>query len=128
MTHDIDEAIRLGDRIAVLREGGVLAQYASPDEVLANPADEFVARFVGADRALKRLALRRLSELTLEPAEPAAAAGGAALTSSTTLRDALSIMLAEGTRRCSVRDERGTVLGSISLERIAGLLSGDGRR
>ena len=58
VTHDIDEAIKLGDRIAILREGGVLAQYAPPDELLAAPADEFVARFVGADRGLKRLALQ----------------------------------------------------------------------
>ena len=47
VTHDIDEAILIGDRIAILREGGVLAQYDTPDELLAHPADEFVARFVG---------------------------------------------------------------------------------
>src|SRR5207248_10765738 len=67
VTHDIDEAIKLGDKIAILREGGVLAQYDAPDAVLAAPADDFVARFVGADRGLKRLALRRLSEVELEP-------------------------------------------------------------
>ena len=60
VTHDIDEAIKLGDRIALLREGGHLAQYDTPDRILAHPADDFVARFVGADRGLKRLALRRL--------------------------------------------------------------------
>jgi osmoprotectant transport system ATP-binding protein len=60
VTHDIDEAIKLGDRIALLREGGHLAQYDTPDRMLAHPADDFVARFVGADRGLKRLALRRL--------------------------------------------------------------------
>src|SRR5205823_10779391 len=67
VTHDIDEAIKLGDRIAILREGGVLAQYDTPDRILAAPADDFVARFVGADRGLKRLALRKLSEVELEP-------------------------------------------------------------
>ena len=67
VTHDIDEAITLGDRIAILREGGVLAQYATPDEVLAHPADEFVAKFIGEDRALRRLALRRLADIELEP-------------------------------------------------------------
>ena len=67
VTHDIDEAIKLGDRIAILREGGVLAQYDTPEEILAHPADDFVARFVGADRGLKRLALRRLSEIELDP-------------------------------------------------------------
>ena len=59
MTHDIDEAIKMGDRIAILREGGVLAQYDTPDAILATPVDDFVARFVGADRGLKRLSLRR---------------------------------------------------------------------
>ena len=61
VTHDIDEAILLGDRIAILREGGVLVQYDTPDAILAHPADDFVARFVGADRGLKRLSLKRLS-------------------------------------------------------------------
>ncbi len=60
VTHDIDEAITMGDRIAILREGGVLAQYDTPDAILARPADEFVAQFVGEDRALRRLALRRV--------------------------------------------------------------------
>ena len=67
VTHDIDEAILLGDRIAILREGGVLAQYDTPGAILAHPADEFVARFLGADRGLKLLALRRLDELDLGP-------------------------------------------------------------
>ncbi|MEH3052408.1 MAG: betaine/proline/choline family ABC transporter ATP-binding protein [Patulibacter minatonensis] len=65
VTHDIDEAIKMGDRIAVLRTGGHLAQYATPAELLLDPADEFVERFVGADRALKRLALGRASDLDL---------------------------------------------------------------
>ncbi len=65
VTHDIDEAIKMGDKIAILREGGILAQYDSPDSILANPADDFVAQFVGADRGLKRLALSRLGELKL---------------------------------------------------------------
>src|SRR5699024_2903321 len=57
VTHDIDEAIRLGDRIAVFREGGELAQYAQPTELLAAPADDFVNDFLGPERELKRLAL-----------------------------------------------------------------------
>ena len=68
VTHDVDEAIKMGDRIAVLREGGELAQYATPAELLARPADEFVRDFVGTDRALKRLALIPVSEVEL--AEP----------------------------------------------------------
>ena len=65
VTHDIDEAIKMGDRIAVLKRGGVLAQYASPAELLMYPADSFVEDFVGADRALKRLALQRVREVDL---------------------------------------------------------------
>ena len=65
VTHDIDEAIKMGDRIAVLKKGGVLAQYATPAELLTAPADRFVEDFVGADRALKRLALQRVRDIDL---------------------------------------------------------------
>jgi osmoprotectant transport system ATP-binding protein len=65
VTHDIDEAIKMGDRIAVLKKGGKLAQYASPAELLMYPADSFVEDFVGADRALKRLALQRVRDVDL---------------------------------------------------------------
>ncbi len=65
VTHDIDEAIKVGDRIAVLQKGGKLAQYASPAELLMYPANPFVEDFVGADRALKRLALQRVRDVDL---------------------------------------------------------------
>jgi osmoprotectant transport system ATP-binding protein len=65
VTHDIDEAIKMGDRIAVMRKGGHLAQFATPAELLMAPADEFVEDFVGADRALKRLALMRVADIDL---------------------------------------------------------------
>jgi len=65
VTHDIDEAIKMGDRVAILREGGHLAQYATPAELLMAPADDFVEDFVGADRALKRLALMRVGDIDL---------------------------------------------------------------
>jgi osmoprotectant transport system ATP-binding protein len=65
VTHDIDEAIKMGDKIAVLKRGGILAQYASPAELLSYPADDFVKDFVGADRALKRLALQRVRDIDL---------------------------------------------------------------
>jgi osmoprotectant transport system ATP-binding protein len=66
VTHDIEEAVKLGDRIAIMREGGYLAQYDTPAEVLGNPASPFVADFVGADRALKRLKVTELSVEDLE--------------------------------------------------------------
>jgi osmoprotectant transport system ATP-binding protein len=65
VTHDIDEAIKIGDRIAILQEGGRLAQYATPAELLMAPANDFVEDFVGADRALKRLALMRVRDIDL---------------------------------------------------------------
>ena len=65
VTHDIDEAIKMGDRIAILHEAGHLAQYATPAELLMAPADDFVEDFVGADRALKRLSLLRVSDIDL---------------------------------------------------------------
>ena len=71
----------MGDRIAILREGGDLVQYDTPDNILANPADDFVAQFVGADRGLKRLALSRLSDLELDQG---ADAGGDGKTISST--------------------------------------------
>jgi osmoprotectant transport system ATP-binding protein len=65
VTHDIDEAIKIGDRIAVMREGGRVEQYATPAELLMAPATEFVEDFVGADRALKRLSLMRVADIDL---------------------------------------------------------------
>ena len=82
VTHDIDEAIKMGDRIAVLQKGGKLAQYAPPAELLMQPANPFVEDFVGSDRALKRLALQRVRDVDLWEAplvrvgEPAAEARG----------------------------------------------------
>jgi osmoprotectant transport system ATP-binding protein len=80
VTHDIDEAIKMGNLVAVLQTGGHLAQFGPPLEILAAPASEFVARFVGQDRGLKRLSLLRVSDIELErpsmvrTGEPAAGA------------------------------------------------------
>ena len=68
VTHDIDEAIKMGDLVAVMESGGKLAQFGPPAEILANPASDFVARFVGADRGLKRLSLVRVGDLPPIPA------------------------------------------------------------
>jgi osmoprotectant transport system ATP-binding protein len=65
VTHDIDEAIKMGDRVAVLQKGGKVAQYATPPELLMSPANDFVEDFVGADRALKRLSLLRVRDIDL---------------------------------------------------------------
>jgi osmoprotectant transport system ATP-binding protein len=66
VTHDLDEAIRLSDRIALLNVGGVIEQYASPDELLRAPANDFVAEFVGDDRSMRRLTLATVGDLPFE--------------------------------------------------------------
>jgi osmoprotectant transport system ATP-binding protein len=114
VTHDIDEAIKMGDRIAILREGGRLAQYATPTEVLARPADEFVAEFVGADRALKRLALSTLADIELI-APNGTPVNGNRIALRTNVRDALSQMLAAG----------GGPLTVVDGDRVAGLVTID---
>ena len=68
VTHDIDEAIKMGDLVAVFQQGGKVAQFGTPAELLATPASDFVARFVGADRGLKRLSLSRVRDLDIRPA------------------------------------------------------------
>ena len=100
VTHDIDEAIKMGDKIAVFREGGRLAQYGTADELLAEPADAFVADFVGADRGLKRLSLHTVRELA-DPDRPAPS-DAPRVPASTTLRVALSVLLAAGAEALTV--------------------------
>ena len=123
VTHDIDEAIKMGDRVCILRQGGKLAQFDTPQAILANPADEFVADFVGADRGLKRLGLMTLADAPLlsEPAANGDRRPEAGL--ETTLRDALSLMLTEGSTDLVVRDGDGGVRGYLTLEAVSQLLA-----
>jgi osmoprotectant transport system ATP-binding protein len=168
VTHDVDEAIKMGDRIAILQRGGVLAQYDTPSAILASPASEFVERFVGADRGLKRLSLARVRDLEL--AEPlivrigedraavrerlarheghgyallvdearrplgwidrhalagsgpisagVATPGAPTVQPETTLRDALSTLLASSVQLGVVVDEHEHVLGLVSVDAI----------
>jgi len=111
VTHDVDEAIKIGDRIAILRRGGRLAQYDTPETILERPADEFVAQFVGADRALKALALRTLEELELRPV-----ADGPRVPATTTLRDALALLVAEHRDAVVVVDGDGNPRGSVTRD------------
>jgi osmoprotectant transport system ATP-binding protein len=105
VTHDIDEAVRLGDRIAVLREGGVLEQYASPADVLGRPASPFVADFVGADRGLKRLSVVPVDVAALE--KPVTVAPDAALAEARTALDGGSAAWA------AVVDADGRLVGEL---------------
>ncbi|HZU71302.1 MAG TPA: ATP-binding cassette domain-containing protein, partial [Acidimicrobiales bacterium] len=98
VTHDIVEAVRLGDRIAVLRQGGVLEQHDTPAQVLGSPATDFVAEFVGADRNLKLLGVVSIADELLEP--PATLPAGAdwpRVPQAANLRQALTAMLDHGT-------------------------------
>ncbi|QIN78641.1 betaine/proline/choline family ABC transporter ATP-binding protein [Rubrobacter marinus] len=121
VTHDIDEAIKMGDRIAILKEGGVLAQYDTPEEILTNPTSDFVTSFVGADRILKRLSLTRVSEMELEPAN-GSGEGLPTLSDRLTVRDALSALMGAGVGRGVVEGEGGRRL--LTMEAIEGLTRG----
>jgi osmoprotectant transport system ATP-binding protein len=111
VTHDIDEAIKMGDRIAILKDGR-LVQYGTPDEILSRPANDFVAEFVGADRALKRLNLVSVRDV-MQPGS----AGKVSVPPETSLKDALALMLAHDVKALSVFDE-GRAVGAISLDLI----------
>jgi osmoprotectant transport system ATP-binding protein len=164
VTHDIDEAIKMGNRVAVMQLGGKLAQYAPPADLLLNPANDFVARFVGVDRGLKRLTLLKVSDVALADAPVARLGDDAAavkrrlgdeyvllldavdrpqgwirvahldskktlgtddvdpsspiVTFETTLRDALSMLLASAVQTAVVVDDRGKYAGVLTLDAL----------
>jgi osmoprotectant transport system ATP-binding protein len=122
VTHDIDEAIKMGDRIAVMQEGGILAQYARPGELLMHPANAFVEDFVGGDRALKRLSLQRVRDIELLPARDGAT--GPQIDANAVLRDALSELLAREAQYGPVVDG-GRVVGVLSIELISRAIAED---
>jgi osmoprotectant transport system ATP-binding protein len=112
VTHDVDEAVKLGDRIAILRQGGVLEQYGPPAEVLTNPASDFVADFVGADRALKGLSVTPIdvAELEKPPVVPADAS----------LSEVRRIMDAEGAKFAVVLGPSEDLFGYVARSRAEG--------
>ena len=123
VTHDIDEALRLGDHLAVLAAGGRLEQYGTPAEVLARPATPFVADFVGSGRTLRRLDLLPATDaLTTE----GPAGEGPTVSADATLADVMTALLSTDAPTVRVGDDR-SILGVVTLDSIrAALRDGDG--
>ncbi|MEV0453942.1 ABC transporter ATP-binding protein [Catellatospora methionotrophica] len=123
VTHDVDEAVRLGDRIAVLSEGGKLEQFAPPAELLAKPANTFVAEFVGADRGIKLLAVTPIPRDGLRPLPDGDFQGQEApsVPVEGSLRDALAAILEGDTGWVVVRDGLAP-LGILTPEDVHALL------
>ncbi|MBJ7452965.1 MAG: betaine/proline/choline family ABC transporter ATP-binding protein [Blastococcus sp.] len=112
VTHDIEEAVRLGDRIAVMSAGGTVEQFAAPAELLGQPATDFVADFVGTDRALKRLAVTEIDVEDLEHPPVVHVDDG--------LADARSAMQQAGARWAVVLDDAERLHGWLAIGRATG--------
>ena len=102
VSHDIDEAVKMADRIAIFR-AGALVQFAAPDEMLARPADDFVAGFVGSDRTLKRLRLIRVREVMAPAMAADADAGAPAVSPDDDLRRVATLFLRARRRGAPLR-------------------------
>jgi osmoprotectant transport system ATP-binding protein len=112
VTHDIEEAVRIGDRIAVMSQGGHVEQFATPADLLGRPANEFVADFVGADRGLKRLAVTGIDTADLERPPLLHVTDG--------LADARGALEREGARWAVVLDDDENLHGWLSADRASG--------
>ncbi|GAA0710040.1 ABC transporter ATP-binding protein [Dactylosporangium roseum] len=121
VTHDLHEAVKLGDRIAVLSDHAHLEQYATPAELLAKPANEFAERFVGEDRGIMRLSVTPIPRARLRPA---AEAGDDAprVPAGATLREAFGAMLAAGNGAVVVTDD-GAPIGALTAADVQVLLA-----
>jgi osmoprotectant transport system ATP-binding protein len=131
VTHDIDEAIKMGDRIAIMHKGGVLEQYDTPKEILAHPASDFVAQFVGADRGIKRLSLTTLGQIKLLDVD-GRAEGARRIAAGESVKDALSLLLTDGGRPLAVVEGAphddvdgagGRVIGLVTLSHLERLIA-----
>jgi osmoprotectant transport system ATP-binding protein len=121
VTHDFDEAVRLGDRIAVMSERSQIEQFDTPANILAAPANDYVASFIGQGAALKRLVLIPVLSARLAPP-----LGGRSpqLSSTATLRDAVDLLVLTGFPSLDVIDASGSALGSLDHPAISAVLAG----
>jgi len=114
VTHDIDEAIKMGDRIAIMRDGRLL-QYDTPEAILAHPANDFVESFLGPDRSIKRLSLIEVASVM---APPASQASTVSIRPDASLHDALALILTGDLPGLDVRTESGEMVGYLSREAV----------
>ncbi len=129
VTHDLDEAVTVADRIALFDSGGRLTQFATPDELLHRPAEAFVEEFLGSERNLRRLAIRRVAELELDPVTRDADTGSdprARVSGASTLRAAMEVLLT-ARHAAALVEEDGRIVGSVSLESIRRALAEEER-
>lgn len=115
VTHDIDEAVRLGDTITIMRDGRIV-QRDRPERVLAYPVDDFVGEFVGAERALKRLSLAPVNRV-MRPGSGVCGAS-AAIPAGANLREALARILESGEECIDVAGDDGRLVGRVSIEDV----------
>ena len=120
VTHDIDEAIKMGDRIAVLREQSVIAQFDTPERILSDPADDFVAEFIGSGASLKRLGLARVRDFALADWPVSSFADGreAALAALTRSTHGSVLLLDDQRRPVRWADRRDLSRSETPLERV----------
>lgn len=121
VTHDFDEAVRLGDRIAVLSDRSQIEQFDTPANILAAPANDYVASFIGRGAAIKRLTLISVDEAKLGPVSESSGTP-VTIRISDSLRDALDTLVLSGQPAITVVDQNGRAIGSISVERISAVL------
>lgn len=121
VTHDFDEAVRLGDRIAVLGDKSHIEQFDTPANILAHPANDYVASFIGHGAAIKRLTLIPVSGATLGRATDT----GVTVSITDSLRDALDTLVLTGLPAISVLAVDGRVVGSISIDQISAVLGAE---
>jgi osmoprotectant transport system ATP-binding protein len=114
VTHDLDEAIKMGDRIAIMRDGRLL-QYDTPQEILARPANDFIESFLGPDRAIKRLNLIPVTAIMTAP-EPSQ--GDASVPPDTSIHQALAMMLSNDIPGLQIKSADGVVIGYVGRNTI----------
>jgi osmoprotectant transport system ATP-binding protein len=122
VTHDFEEAITLGDRIAVLSDRSRIEQFDTPANILARPANDYVASFIGQGAALKRLALIPIEDVSLAPA---GGGGVPAVAQHASVRDALDLLVLTGAPCVDVTDAEGRRIGSLDHAAVSAALGAE---